>query len=305
MRILITGGSGYLGAQITAVLVAEGHEVLGLARSDESARAVAALGATPLYGALGDLRPIVEEGARCDAFIHLAQDRGPDRYRIDSRLIEALAERRGSETRLRHLIYTSTLFVLGNVTGDAATEDTRPDPPLFVSSREKVEQQVLVANSPALTTTVIRPGMVYGGGAGGTVSELFRSAQEEGAASYVGNGDNRWSLVHRSDVAAVYLAAIREGVAGIIHAVDGHPMTVHEIAVHASRAAGRGDAIDAIPVDEARRVLGEFADALVLDQPAVTIRAGELGFIPSWPPFHESAPAAYGEWKIATSPSRD
>lgn len=300
MRIMITGGSGYLGTEVTAALVAEGHQVLGLVRSDASARTITALGAEPLYGDLRELRPIVEEAARCDAFLHLAQDRGPDRYRTDSRLIEALTERRGSENRLRHLVYTSTLFVLGNVTGDAASEDSPPDPPPFVEARAAVEQQTLVASHPSLTTTVIRPGMVYGGGTGGTVSELFRSAQEDGTASYVGDGENRWSLVHRFDVAAMYVAVLRERAAGILHAVDGHPMPVREIAVLASQAAGRGDATGTIPLDEARRVLGEFADALVLDQPAVTVRAGELGWSPSWPPFNESASAAYREWKRST-----
>lgn len=301
MRILLTGGSGYLGTPLTAALVGAGHEVIALARSEPASRVVSGLGAEPMLGDLREPNPIVREAARCDAFVHLAQDLGLERYETDVRLIEALGRLECAASRLRHLIYTSTLFVLGDVAGEPASERAEPDPPPFLAPRAAVERRVLGLDRPRLLTSVIRPGMVYGGGDGGSVSDLFRSAVEGGAARYVGNGRNRWSLVHRADLARLYLAVLGERAPGIVHAVDERPLAVADVARAASRAAGRNGAVDAIPLEEARRDLGSFADALVLDQPAVTLRREDLRWQPRWPPFDESAPAAFEEWRSSTS----
>ena len=301
MRVFLTGGSGYLGAPLTAALVGAGHRVAALARSETAARVLAGLGAEPVAGDLRQPAPFAREAARCEAFVHLAQDLGPERYETDARLIDALVDLEGGASRLRHLIYTSTLFVLGEVVGEPASEDTEPDPPVFLAPRAAVERRVLAAGGPGLAATVIRPGMVYGGGEGGSVSELFRSAVERGAAHYVGDGGNRWSLVHRSDLARLYLAVLAARAPGLVHAVDARPLPVVEVARAASRAAGRGGAVAAIPLEEARRELGTFADALALDQPAVTLRADELRWEPRWRPFDESAADAFEEWRRSTS----
>lgn len=299
MRILLTGGYGYLGAPITSALATAGHEVVCLSRSDRAAQRIASLGAQAFHGDLREPDPIVAEAALCDVFIHLAQDRGAERYETDSRLFEKLSRLQNS--RLTHLIYTSTLFVLGDVSGEPANELKEPEPPAFLAPRAAVEHQVLGADDSRFVTTVIRPGMVYGGGEGGSVSELFRSASKEGVAQYVGNGKNRWSLVHRSDVAALYAATVQNRAGGILHAVDGTALSVRYVATLASEAAGSKGLVHSLPVDEARQELGTFADALVLDQPAVTIRAEELGWSPSWPSFTESADAAFEEWRRATT----
>jgi nucleoside-diphosphate-sugar epimerase len=300
MRVFLTGGSGYLGAPLTAALVGAGHRVVALARSDAAARLLERLGAHPFAGDLRQPAPIADEAARCDAFVHLAQDLGPERYETDARLIDALVHPAGGEGVLRHLVYTSTLFVLGEVAGEPADERTQPRPPAFLAPRAEIERRVLAAGGSGIVATVIRPGMVYGGGDGGSVGELFRSAVERGAAGFVGNGGNRWSLVHRSDLAGLYLAVLAQRAPGLVHAVDARPLPVVEVARAASRAAGRGGAVAAVPLDEARRELGTFADALALDQPAVTLRAEELRWQPRWPPFDESAPEAFDEWRHCT-----
>jgi nucleoside-diphosphate-sugar epimerase len=258
MRIVITGGSGYVGGPVVRALAAE-HEVVALVRSEAKAAAVAALGALPL---LADLTEVPE----ADVIVHLAPvDVGPLLGR-------------------GHLIYTSVLFVLGNVAD--ADERTPPNPPPYAAARREQEERVLAAGG-----AVIRPGMVYGGGNGGSVSELFRSAHEEGRAAYVGDGGNRWTLVHREDVAALFLHVVNERGSGVYHAVDEHPLTVAEVASAASLAAGRGGATVSLPLDEARQTLGAFADALCLDQVVRSTR-----WRTSRRSFLDEAENAFGEW---------
>ena len=298
MRVFITGGSGYLGRSVTAALRNDGHEIIALSRSPRSDEVLSGLRAAPLRGDIREIASFLGRAARCDAFIHLAQDRSSERYETDRRLVDALAQlERRSEL---HLIYTSTLFVFGDVTAGPVDERSEARPPDFIAPRLAVERQVLSARRPGLITSVVRPGMVYGGGEGGSVSEFFRSAVEEGAAAYVGAGENRWTLIHRDDAGSLYAAALAHRCEGIIHAVDGVPMAVREIARLASEAAGNG-ATRSIELAEARQALGTFADALALDQPAVTVRSHELGWSPAWPPFSKSAPAAFEEWRRSES----
>lgn len=296
MRILITGGTGYLGRAVTRELSRAGHEVIGLVRTEEKAELLRRLGATPLPGDIADASRLASAAADSDAVVHLAQATGPERASVDRSAVEALlrASREGKGTRF--LLYTSVLFVLGD-TGDApAEESTAANPPSYGAARADVERVVLSREGDGLRCAVARPGMVYGGGEGGSVSELFRGAFEEGAPTYVGGGTNRWSLVHREDVAALYRLIIERRSGGIFHAVDGHPLSVLEVAREVSRAAGAGGAVRSMPLEEARRYLGSFADALCLDQVAGAARARSLGWEPSRLSFKVAAAKAFEEW---------
>ncbi len=158
------------------------------------------------------------------------------------------------------------------------------------------ERLVLGSTTETLATAVIRPGMVYGG-KGGLVSSLFASAVNEGVVAYVGDGRNRWSLVHRDDLAVLYRLVLERRAREVFHGVDGVPARTAELARAAAEAAGKGGATRSVPLEEARKQMGPVADALVLDQVVVTRRAGELGWKPARRSFLESARAAYLEWR--------
>lgn len=297
MRVFITGGAGYVGGAVTNALVAAGHEVLGLARTHESAERLRNSGATPVPGDIRDPASFVGTAESCDAVVHLAQAQGPDRVAVDAAAVEAFLDAGSRGARLRAFVYTSVLFVLGDTAGVPAAEAHATHSPPYAAPRAELERRVLEGASGQLVCAVVRPGMVYGGGAGGSVSEMFRGAFEEGAASYVGGGENRWSLVHRDDAAELFRLVLERRVSGYFHAVDGRPLAARDVAAAASLAAGAGGRTSSWGVENARAVLGPFADALCLDQVAESSRARALGWAPVWEPFDASAGAAFAEWE--------
>lgn len=302
MRIFLTGASGYIGSAVTRELVEAGHEVTGMFHAAESEERVRSLGAKAVRGELTDPATYAEIAGEQEALIHLAFDREraveADRAALDT-LIEA---GRTHYIEDAHVIYTSGCWVLGD-TGDApADEDAPTDHPAgVVAWRPAHEQRLLgmTGEGAGLTATVVRPGMVYGG-TGGLASSLFTSAAEEGAARYVGDGRNRWSLVHRDDLAVLYRRIVEERAGGIFHGVDGEPTEVLEVARAASEAAGAGGETRSVTVEEARGSLGPVADALVLDQALVTRRAEEIGWRPRHPSFVQSAGASWRELRSAS-----
>jgi nucleoside-diphosphate-sugar epimerase len=160
-----------------------------------------------------------------------------------------------------------------------------PRPIHLVAWREAVEERVRAAADRGVRSVVIRPAIVYGRG-GGMPAEWAKSARQEGAARYVGSGDNRWALVHLDDLADLYVLAIERAPAGtLLLAATGPARTVKEMAAAASRGAGAAGRTVAIPLEEARRTLGEdYANALALDQQAASSRARDLlGWRPHGP----------------------
>jgi nucleoside-diphosphate-sugar epimerase len=287
----LTGGTGYVGSAIAGVLARAGHSVTALTRSPEKERGLLQLGASPVRGDLGNPATYERIAALHDTIVHVAfEDADTDLVAIET-LIGAARTDDG-----RHLVYTSGSWVLGDTHGQIAYENAPIRAPArLVSWRGEHEQLVLLAADEGVTPSVVRPGIVYGG-KGGLVSGYFKSAALEGAASFVGNGRNHFSLIYREDLAQLYRLIVERRGWGIFHGVDGVPMVVEEVARAASELVGAGGATQAIPLAQARVQMGDLADALVLDQRIGTRRAGELGWKPRFPSFLEGVQAAMAEW---------
>ena len=303
MRIFLTGATGYIGAAVLDALVRGGHDVTALVRTTEKARRVAKRGGHPVIGDLADPESYRAAAAAQDGYIHAAFDARPERTAtIDRLVVETILEaaRRPRTAGLsvparRFVIYTSGVWVLGS-TPNPATEETPINPVEHVSWRPRHEQLIADANSDALRTVIVRPGVVYGRGSG-IVGDLFKSASN-GLVRVVGDGNNHWPLVYDRDLADLYARlAAREDAAGVYHANDEGDERVNDIvSAIEPHLAVRPD-VRHVPIDEARHKMGTYADALMLDQVVRSPRARALGWTPSLHSVAGNAARLLEEWR--------
>jgi nucleoside-diphosphate-sugar epimerase len=297
MQVFVTGGTGYIGSAVVSELVKATHQVTGLARSEEKASVLEDLGATPVRGDLRDVASFKDLAAEHDTTIHIGFERSPAGYAADRAVMEGLLSVASAASGTRHVIYTSGLWVLGPSSQVPVDEDASTDQPVpLVAWRPPHERLVLNAATDSMTTSVIRPGMVYGGD-GGILESFFTSADKGEPVVHVGDGNNRFCFVHREDLAELYRLVVEKRASGIFHGIDNAFIKIADAARAVSQAAGKGSVVQSQPLEEARGEMGLFADALCTDQAVVARRSRELGWQPLHPPFTESARAAYQEWK--------
>jgi len=193
---------------------------------------------------------------------------------IDGPTIEAMLDALAGSNK--PFIDTSGVWFHGDTAGKVVDETSPPNPAELVRWRPAAERRVLDAAKRGVRSVVIRPAIVYGRG-GGILAGFAESARKEGAARYIGTGKNRWPLVHVDDLADLYLLALDDAPPGtLLLGVTGPSRPVGEIAAAASRGAGAGGRTVATPLEEARKTMGPYADALALDQQASGRRAQDL-----------------------------
>jgi len=278
MNIFVLGGSGFIGRSIITSLVAHGHSVRALARSDRASSAVSGVGATAVSGSLADIETLRKEAGDADAVIMAAQENSADGVAQHRAAVEATvaALRAGAP-----YLYTSGCWVYGD-RGDAiVAEDAPLNPVALVAWRPAVEQVVLARTE--LRGIVIRAGVVYGDGGG--IPGMMVAEGNSGTVRVVGSGANRWSTVRHDALGELFALALESADArGIYNAARGAAVPYAEIARAASRAAGKDGSVMYIDMDQARKHLGPFADALAADCQIDATRAEtELGWTPHRP----------------------
>jgi nucleoside-diphosphate-sugar epimerase len=279
MRLFLTGATGYIGTAVAERLRAAGYHLSGLARSDAAVERLRAAGVEPVRGDFADPAAVGAAAREAEGTISMATTYNPgvDVPAVNA-ILDALA---GSD---KPFIYTGGIWSYGD-TGGAVVDETTPVKPIpRVKWREDLENRVLAAASRRIRTILIRPAIVYGRG-GGMPAEFSESARKEGAARMVGDGENRWPFVHVDDLADLYLLALEKAPPGtLLLAVGVESVRIRDVATAASRGAGADGRVTAWPLDEARAELGEYADALALDQQASGERARRtLGWRPHRP----------------------
>ncbi len=281
MHVFLTGATGYLGSAVLDALLRGGHQVTPMVRDPEKGERLTERGTTPVLGELGLVRTYEERAAACDVVVHTAAETSPRRVEKDRLAIDILigALKRGASRGPRAFIYTSGVWVLGN-TSRPADEDVRLSPAATSAWRVPHEEVVLAAAGDGVRTVVVRPGIVYGG-ATGIISDLIKDGLN-GLIRVIGPGTNRWSCVYDRDLADLYVRLVESPEsAGIFHANDEADERVADIAeAIASHVPMRPD-VRFVPLTEARSKLGDYADALALDQRMRSPRARHLGWAPT------------------------
>jgi nucleoside-diphosphate-sugar epimerase len=292
MKLFVTGASGWIGSAVVPELLGAGHEVVGLARSEASARKLEEAGALVQLGDLDDPDGLARAAADADGVIHLAFQHeiafGGDfatASAADRRAVDAMgAALAGSD---RPFVLASGM--LGLAVGRTATENDGLVPDAVIRAnpagfRAATALLALSLRGIGVRSSVLRlPPTVHGDGDNGFMATFVAIARQKGASGYVGDGANRWPAVHRSDAARLARLAAESAPAGsVLHAAGEGGVPFRDIA----EAIGRHLGVPAVSVDPADAIdhfapLGHFAG---LDSPASAVITKELlGWEPTGP----------------------
>lgn len=268
MRIFVTGATGFVGTAVVKELINAGHEVVGLARSDEAAKSLISGGVQVHKGDLNDLKSLQIGAANADGIIHTAFNHDFSKFRgnceTDRRVIELFGTiLAGSE---RPLIVTSAIGILPQ--GHLVTEETVPASGPGADLRAASEEVAIATAKKGVRSSVIRLApTVHGEGDHNFIPTLIRLAKEKGISAYIGEGNNRWPAVHRLDAANLFRLVLENGVAGSrYHAVSEKGITFREIASVIGHQLNIP--IVSIAPDEAENHFGWFARFALMDIPA-------------------------------------
>jgi nucleoside-diphosphate-sugar epimerase len=283
MRIFVTGANGWIGSAVVRELIANGHQVVGLARSDASAAAVAAQGAEALRGTLSDLELLREGASRADAVIHTAFDFDLSRFREcceeDARAIEAMGD--ALRNTGRPLIATAGFGFGSN--RPVIEEDQAP--PVSESAPRATEATVDSLAERGVHAAIVRVApLVHGEGEGHTFVPIFVGiARQRGVSAYLDGANNIWSAVHRADAARVYRLALETGVTERrYHAVAQESVPFRDFADAIGN--GLGVPVVAKPAEDAQEHFGSASIFVGLHMPASSAQTRRvLGWTPTGP----------------------
>lgn len=296
MRVFVTGATGFVGSAIVQELTNNGHQVIGLARSDKAAKSLLDVGVEVHQGDLEELESICRGAALADAVIHTGFNHDFSKFKEncekDKNAIEALSSVfAGSD---RQLIITSAIGILPK--GQIVTEETLPVPGPNANPRIASEEAVASAIARGAKVSVVRlPPSVHGEGDHGFVSNLIDIASAKGIAAFVGEGENTWPAVHRLDAAHLFRLVLEKGDAGVYHAVAEEGVPFREIANVIGRRLNMP--VVSKTLEEANNYFTWFTHFAMMDIMASSdITRRQLGWHPTQPGLMEDLnSAAYFE----------
>lgn len=293
MNVFVTGATGFVGAAVVRELRAQGHAVLGLARSDRGAEALGRMGAAVLRGDLERPETLRQGAEMADAVIHTGFlhdfTRFAEACAMDRAAIEALGA--GIGTSGKPFIVTAGLGFL-DTAGPVAFETDPAFPPTAQYPRAS-EAAATALSGQGIPTAVLRlPPSVHGRGDHGFVPMLIDIARRSGRSAYIGAGANAWPAVHVGDAARAFRLAIERGPESHIHhAIAEQGVPFRDIA--AAIARGLGLPCVSLSPEEARAHFGWFFGFASLDQPASSDwTRTRLGWNPAGPDLLEDIATA-------------
>ncbi|KAI0391991.1 putative oxidoreductase [Xylariaceae sp. FL0594] len=312
MHVFVTGSTGFVGTGVIKELLAAGHTVTGLCRSEKSAEAIRSPNVTPLIGTLADTDVLRKAASEADAVIHLAFDLGvgfAKACEADQAAIRALGEslvssaaaaaQEGGKGKEKVLVITSGTALLKS--GTLVDEDSEKDLSHPVAAARGACEDLAhsFAKPGVLRTCVVRlPPTVHGPGNCGFIGVLARTALQKGFSAYpttsspAGQESNRWCAVHRDDAAKVYVLALGAPSGSTFHAVAEEAVSVKDAATEIGRLLD-------VPVkalataEEVAGHFGWFHVVVVVDNVASSEKTRErLGWKPTGKTALEDVPLA-------------
>ena len=282
MRVFITGGTGLIGTAVVNELIQHGHQVVALARSQESADKVRAAGAEPIRGGLADLDVLREGVAQADGVIHLA-------FSNDFSSPEALAagiaeESAALEAMGQALVGSDRPLVTCSGTPAVAGRASTENDPLHlegpVAGRSiGVTSALALADQGVRASAVRLPRTVHNNGMGGFAGLLTQIARSNGVATYPGDGTQRWPAVHAADAASLLRLVLEKAPAGTSwHAVDDEGDAVRDIVEVIGRRLELP--VASVPPES----FGPLGQIFIADQPSSSqVTRDYLGWAPTHP----------------------
>jgi nucleoside-diphosphate-sugar epimerase len=277
MRVFVTGATGFVGSAVVRELLDSGRQVLGLARSEESAAQLTKAGAEVHRGSLSDLDALRAGASASDGVIHTGFLHDFSDYAasvaMDLSAIKALSETLAGSDRP---------FVISSVISHGPTEDDVPDPSAHPSMhRLPAEVTALASAARGVRVSAVRLPQVHGEGDHAFVPGLIGIARAKGVSAYPGTGTNRWAAVHRDDAALLYRLALEDAPAGsVLHAVADEGVPVREIAEVIGRRLDIP--VTSVPVDEADTHFGFLGRFVTSDLAGTsTLTRERLGWTPT------------------------
>ena len=275
MRVFVTGASGHIGSALVPELLQAGHQVTGLARSDESAAALKAAGADVLRGDLDDVEGLHAAAAASDGVIHLAFKHDFSDFlgnaETDRRAVEAMGEALvGSD---KPFVGTSGTLMVAFVEGRLATEeDTLPAGP-----RIDAENYAIALAGEGVRSSVVRLAPLVHSNLDhhGFTHHIIDCARKGGVSAYVGDGTNRWPALHTLDAARLYRLALESAPAGTrLHGVADEGVPFRDIAESVGRHLNLPT--KSITADEAPEHFGFLAPFTVVDDATSSERTQKI-----------------------------
>lgn len=266
MRVFVTGASGFIGSAVVPVLISSGHRVVGLARSEASAKAIAAAGAEVLRGDLNDPKSLKAGAAASEGVIHLGFIHDFDNFEASVRTDLLAIQTMGAALEGSARPFVIASGTLGLKPGHVATEEVPYDAKAHPRSANAVVALGLAERGVRVSFVRLAP-TVHGRGDHGFVKRLVDIAREKRVSGYIGDGASRWNAVHRLDAARLFCLALEKAPAGaILHAVGDEGVPSRTIAqVIGSKL---GVPVRSIPFEDAAAHFGWLGRLFAIDQPA-------------------------------------
>jgi nucleoside-diphosphate-sugar epimerase len=283
MRVFLTGATGFIGSHLIPELVARGHRVLGLSRSDEGARQLEAAGAEVHRGDLEQPETLARGAAAADAVIHCAFDHNFDTFfentKKDERNIAAMGE--ALQGTAKPMLITSGVGIGTPIAGGPATEDVLN--PHHGNPRIATELAGAALIARRIDVRTIRLPQVHDTRKAGLITPLIAEARRAGAIAYVGEGRTRWAAAPVDDVAKLYALVLDKGEPGArYHASVEEGVAAKDIAE--AIGARTGLPVRSIAPDEVEHYFGWMAPFATLDMTASNAwTRARLGWEPTGP----------------------